>query len=48
MQRLALEQGLFIRPLGSVVYLMPPLGINDGELAQCYASLQAVLDALPL
>jgi len=47
-QRLALEQGLFIRPLGSVVYLMPPLGINDGELAQCYASLQAVLDALPL
>ena len=47
-QRLALEQGLFIRPLGSVVYLMPPLGINDDELAQCYASLQVVLDALPL
>ena len=47
-QRLALEQGLFIRPLGSVVYLMPPLGINDDELAQCYASLHVVLDALPL
>ena len=47
-QRLALEQGLFIRPLGSVVYLMPPLGINDDELAQCYASLNVVLDALPL
>jgi len=27
---------------------MPPLGINDDELAQCYASLQVVLDALPL
>ena len=47
-QRLALERGLFIRPLGSVVYLMPPLGINDDELEQCYTSLEAVLNSLPL
>ena len=47
-QRLALAEGLFIRPLGSVVYLMPPLGINDDELAQCYSGLEAVLDGLPL
>ena len=45
-QRLCLEQGLFIRPLGSVVYLMPPLCITDGELERCYSVLSAVLEQL--
>ena len=46
MQRLCLGKGLFVRPLGSVVYLMPPLCINDQELEHCYAVLNDVLEQL--
>jgi adenosylmethionine-8-amino-7-oxononanoate aminotransferase len=31
-QRLCLEQGVFLRPLGNVVYLLPPLRISDSQL----------------
>lgn len=31
--RAALEQGLFVRPLGDVIYLLPPLSITEAELA---------------
>ena len=45
-KRLAMEQGVFLRPLGQVVYLMPPLCITDGQLEQCYAALRNALDQL--
>ena len=32
--------------LGQVVYLLPPLCLNDGQLEQCYLALEAALDAL--
>jgi len=45
-QRLCLEQGVFLRPLGNVVYLLPPLGISDAQLQRCYDALQAALEQL--
>ncbi|MFL0773239.1 MAG: adenosylmethionine--8-amino-7-oxononanoate transaminase [Prochlorococcus sp.] len=42
----ALEHGVFLRPLGQVVYLLPPLCITDEQLEQCYRGIRAGLDAL--
>lgn len=45
--RRALEQGLFIRPLGEVLYLWPPLTSTEEELGEMLAMLrQAVLDSM--
>jgi adenosylmethionine-8-amino-7-oxononanoate aminotransferase len=46
LQRLALEQGVFLRPLGPVVYLLPPLCIDDDQLARCYGAISTALDRL--
>jgi len=46
LQAKARAHGVFLRPLGSVVYLLPPLCISDGQLEQCYAALQAALGEL--
>jgi adenosylmethionine-8-amino-7-oxononanoate aminotransferase len=45
-QRLCLEQGVFLRPLGNVVYLLPPLGISEPQLQRCYDALEAALQQL--
>ena len=45
-QRLCLEQGVFLRPLGNVVYLLPPLSISDSQLERCYDALAAALQQL--
>jgi adenosylmethionine---8-amino-7-oxononanoate aminotransferase len=45
-QRHCLEQGVYLRPLGNVVYLLPPLGISDAQLERCYAALGSALDQL--
>ena len=41
------DQGVLIRPLGDVVYLLPPLCISDDQLDQCYDALHSGLNALP-
>jgi len=46
MKENALRGGVFIRPLGDVVYLMPPLCITDEELEKCYFGIQEGLNAL--
>jgi adenosylmethionine-8-amino-7-oxononanoate aminotransferase len=33
------ERGFLVRPLGDVVYLMPPYCVSDKELLECYAAL---------
>ena len=43
LQARCLEQGVYIRPLGNVVYLLPPLCISDQELQACY---QAILNGI--
>jgi len=45
-KRIALEHGVFLRPLGQVVYLLPPLCISDDQLAQCYRAIPTALDQI--
>jgi adenosylmethionine-8-amino-7-oxononanoate aminotransferase len=46
LQRQVLGAGVFLRPLGQVVYLLPPLCINDNELQRCYSAVHSALQAL--
>ena len=41
-----LDRGLLLRPLGNVVYVMPPYCITDAELDRGYAGLRDALDDL--
>ncbi|MCP9777678.1 MULTISPECIES: adenosylmethionine--8-amino-7-oxononanoate transaminase [unclassified Cyanobium] len=45
-QRQCLEHGVYLRPLGNVVYLLPPLGSSDEQLQQCYQALEQAIVAL--
>jgi adenosylmethionine-8-amino-7-oxononanoate aminotransferase len=46
LQRHCLDQGVYLRPLGNVVYLLPPLSISEAQLDQCYAAIGSGLEAL--
>ena len=46
LRSLVREHGVLIRPLGDVVYLLPPLCISDAQLDQCYDAIETGLDAL--
>ena len=46
LQRLCLEQGVYLRPLGDVVYLLPPLSISDSQLERCYAAIEQAIGTL--
>jgi adenosylmethionine---8-amino-7-oxononanoate aminotransferase len=38
-----LEHGVLLRPLGNVVYLMPPYVVSDEEMAQiCEVAIQGI------
>lgn len=43
----ALELGLFIRPLGPVLYLWPPLVVTEGELAEMLRVFAEAIDNSP-
>jgi adenosylmethionine-8-amino-7-oxononanoate aminotransferase len=43
LQRQCLAKGVYLRPLGHVVYLLPPLGISEAQLEHCY---RAILQSL--
>jgi len=42
----SMEQGLFIRPLGNVIYLLPPLCITDKQLEKSYEIIEQILNDL--
>ncbi len=46
LQQLVREEGVFLRPLGQVIYLLPPLCIDDAQLAHCYRAIGRALDRL--
>lgn len=46
LQRRCLERGVYLRPLGHVVYLLPPLCLSDAQLDQCYGAIHGVLAEL--
>ncbi|HSJ64161.1 MAG TPA: adenosylmethionine--8-amino-7-oxononanoate transaminase [Gemmatimonadaceae bacterium] len=41
----ALDRGVLVRPLGNVVYVLPPYCITDGELAHIYGVIAEWLDS---
>jgi adenosylmethionine-8-amino-7-oxononanoate aminotransferase len=41
----ALERGVLLRPLGDVIYVLPPYAITDEELGRVYDVIQAFLAA---
>ena len=43
---LSIKKGLFIRPLGNVIYLLPPLCITDNQLEKSYKIIVEVLSDL--
>lgn len=42
MRKLFRERGLLIRPLGNVIYLMPPYCVSASELAHAYDAIDEV------
>ena len=42
-KKLSIEKGLFIRPLGNVIYLLPPLCISDEQLDNSYLIIKEIL-----
>ncbi len=42
----AIEQGVFIRPLGNIVYLLPPICISTEQLHKCYSAIEVALNSL--
>ncbi len=42
----ALERGVLLRPLGNVVYVLPPYCTTEGQLEQIYAVITAFLDCI--
>jgi adenosylmethionine-8-amino-7-oxononanoate aminotransferase len=42
-RQLAIARGLLLRPLGNVLYLMPPYCITDAELSQVYQGIHQIL-----
>lgn len=41
--RYFLDRGIFLRPLGNTVYLMPPYVISRGELSRMYDAIESLL-----
>lgn len=44
--RMAMERGVYLRPLGNTVYIMPPYCITEEELKKTYAAILYVLEEL--
>jgi adenosylmethionine-8-amino-7-oxononanoate aminotransferase len=44
LHRFALEEGVLIRPLGSVVYLLPPYCVTPDEIARAYEVIERFLE----
>jgi len=46
LKSISMNNGVFLRPLGSVVYLLPPLCISDSQLEKCYWAITKGLNSL--
>jgi adenosylmethionine-8-amino-7-oxononanoate aminotransferase len=43
-----MERGIYLRPLGATVYLLPPYIITEQELGRLYEGIEALLNHLSL
>ena len=41
-----ISEGVLLRPLGNVIYVLPPYCITDGELDKVYKSIVSGLDKI--
>lgn len=41
-----IERGILMRPLGNIIYLLPPYCISNADLAEVYGHIQGFLDSL--
>ena len=41
--RFFLERGIIMRPLGNIIYILPPYCISDADLNHVYSSIEALL-----
>ena len=41
-----MEKGVFLRPLGNVIYILPPFIISDDQLDKIYTTIEAALDTI--
>lgn len=46
LQQRCLEHGVYLRPLGHVVYLLPPLCLSEAQLDRIHAALDQAISAL--
>ena len=44
--RKAMQEGVFLRPLGNIVYILPPYCISDQELEQVWTFIEKALDRI--
>ena len=43
MRKSAIEEGVWLRPFGDVLYLAPPLTITEEELHECIRTIHTLL-----
>ena len=46
LSRFFLDRGVFLRPLGNTIYVMPPYCISENDLEQIYDTIRQALDSL--
>lgn len=46
--RYFLGEGIFLRPLGNTIYLLPPYTISQAEIQKVYAAIERLLDRLKM
>ena len=44
--RFFMDEGVFLRPLGNTIYLLPPYTISEEELTTLYAAILKCLEML--
>ncbi len=48
LKSIAMREGVFLRPLGNVIYLLPPLCLSDSQLEKCYTALTKGLEEISI
>jgi len=41
-----IDAGIILRPLGNIIYILPPYCITDTELAYIYSKIEQALDEI--
>ena len=44
----AMKKGVYIRPLGNTVYIMPPYCIKEDELRKTYSAIEIIIDEISM